>query len=97
MLDNSQSNAEHLGDQLPTGGRQVKLHRRRNGVSSAKPAASTAAQVTIQCPREVLAIFDAASSRSGVNRQQLFREALELYAAGLQRGIRSWRDPTLRE
>jgi hypothetical protein len=97
MYENGTSNGEHLGDQLPGTSRQVKVNRKRRATPGEKPGKPNSAQLTIQCPREIVAIFDGVSSRSGVNRQQLFREALEAYAALLERGMRSWRDPTLRE
>lgn len=77
--------------------RKLKVNRRRSASSVEKQGKSTAAQVTLQCSREILAVYDEVSKNSGLNRQQLFREALETYAALLGRGMRAWKDPTIRE
>lgn len=53
-------------------------------------------QVTLSVPRELLAAFDESASSLGVVRAQLLREALELYAALLQSGQRTFRHPAYR-
>jgi hypothetical protein len=54
------------------------------------------AQLTLQCPRDILATYEEISGKLGVSRQQLFREALEVYGAMLKQGVRAWREPLLR-
>ena len=77
-------------------GRAVKRHRNRGGRPVAEHSKPGKVQVSIQCPRELLQQFEAFSAESGVNRQELFREALELYGSLLQAGMRTFRHPGYR-
>lgn len=97
MENHQVANGEMVEFHQEASGRKVKSQRRRTAPSVEKQGKATAAQVTVQCSREILAVFDDVSRNSGVNRQQLFREALEAYASLLGRGMRVWKDPTIRE
>ncbi len=81
------------GDNVPFRERATKSRGKSRARSPEAKAGNRMSSLSIQCPSDVAAVFDAAAASSGINRQQLFREALETYAALLSAGHRTFRQP----
>lgn len=95
--------SDHQNDQNPTVGihaaeseNRTSKTRRATSRKTTGPSKPHLAQLTINVPREVLTSFDQFSADAGVVRAQLIREALELYAALLQSGHRTYQQPGMR-
>lgn len=93
-MDDQVGNGGNIGDgKLPSVGKSSRRKLRRNGRQSESAVRSVNVQVTVQVPRDVMAVFDGFSDVSGVNRQHLIREALTAYATLLDGGCRIYQVP----
>jgi hypothetical protein len=93
-MDNPAASIEQPAEEhVPFRGRSTKRRARSIERSGESKAANRMSSLSIQCPSDVVAVFEAAAVSAGINRQHLFREALETYAALLASGHRTFRQP----
>ena len=73
--------------------RTVKRKGKSVGRSTSGEPRGGAVQLSVSVPRDVMATYESAADNLGVVRSQLLREAIELYAALLESGQRTYRHP----